>query len=56
MKILYLLKSKPDRTLQMIMEIQKKGNDLKIVELTKGPIAYEDLIDDIFAYDRVISW
>jgi hypothetical protein len=38
------------------MKIQKKGNDLKVVELTKGPITYDVLIDDIFAYDRVISW
>ena len=56
MKVLYLLKSAPDPTVQMIMEIQKQGNDLKVVHLTEGLIAYEALVEDIFTYDRVISW
>ena len=56
LKILYVLKSQPDPTVQVIMEIQKKGNDLKVIQLEEQLLTYEALIDDIFTCDRVISW
>ncbi|MCL4536921.1 MAG: hypothetical protein M1610_04955 [Nitrospirae bacterium] len=56
MKVLHLLKSEPDETTRKIMEIHKAENDVKVIDLTKGDFSYESIIEDIFSYDKVISW
>lgn len=56
MKVLHLLKSEPDETVNEIMDAHKAGNEVKVVDLTKGDVSYESLVKDIFSYDRVISW
>ena len=56
MKVLHLLKSEPDETARKIMEIHKAENDVKVIDLTKGDFSYESIIEDIFSYDKVISW
>lgn len=55
MKILYILKGKGDATIQRLIEIQKKDNEVKVTTLAKG-ISYDELVDDIFSYDKVVSW
>jgi hypothetical protein len=55
MKILEILKSEPDATVQKIIDIHKEGNDVKVVELYEGT-DYDALVDDIFSHDKVISW
>lgn len=56
MKVLHLLKSGPDETANRIIDVHKGGNYVKVVDLTKEDISYESLVEDIFDYDRVISW
>lgn len=56
MKILHLLKAKPDETVSRLIVIHKEENDVKVIDLSEDNIVYESLIDDIFNCDRVISW
>jgi hypothetical protein len=56
MKVLHLFKSEPDETTKKIIEMHKAENEVKVNDLTKGDISYESLVDDIFSYDKVISW
>jgi len=56
MKVLHLLKSEPDETVNVIIDAHKAGNDVKVVDLKKRDISYESVVGDIFDYDRVISW
>lgn len=59
MKFLYLLKEKNSLTdtLKEIMDAQvADGNDVSEVRLYEGNIDYDELIDSIFTYDRVICF
>jgi hypothetical protein len=56
MKILHILKKAPDQSTKKIIEIQTAGNQVKTVELYKGSIHYDELVADVFAYDKVICW
>lgn len=56
MKVLHILKSAPDRTTERIIEAQKSGNQVTTVDLTKGPISYDDLVALVFSHDKVFCW
>lgn len=59
MKFLYLLKEKNSLTgsLKEIMDAQvADGNDVSEVRLYEGNIDYDELMDSIFTYDRVICF
>jgi hypothetical protein len=55
-KVLYILKSAPDASTKKIMEVQSAGNQVTTVDLTKGGVAYDRLIADVFGSDKVICW
>ena len=56
MKILYLIKTAPDRSTRRIIEVQSAGNEVTTVDLAAGRIDYDRLVADIFRHDRVICW
>jgi hypothetical protein len=56
MKILHILKKAPDASAKKIIEVQSSGNQVQTVELYKGGIAYDKLVADVFAFDRVFCW
>ncbi len=56
MKILHILKKAPDASTKKIIELQSAGQNVKVVELYTGGIAYDKLVADVFAYDRVFCW
>lgn len=56
MKILHIMKKAPDASTKKIMEAQSAGNQVAIVELYKGPVAYDKLVADVFAFDKVFCW
>jgi hypothetical protein len=56
MKVLHLFKSEPDETAKKIIEVHKAENEVKVIDLTMGDTSYESLVEDIFSYDKVISW
>jgi hypothetical protein len=39
-----------------IIEIQGKDNEIKVIDLSKKDASYEDVIEEIFSSDKVISW
>jgi len=55
-KILHILKKAPDASTTKIIEVQSSGNQVTIVELYKGAVAYDKLVADIFAFDKVFCW
>lgn len=56
MKILHILKEKPEESIKKIIEVQSESNEVKTVELYRGNVNYEELVDLIFKYDKVICW
>lgn len=56
MKVIHILSDGPTKLSDQIINEQKKDNDVKIVDLSKKTASYESIVDDIFSYDRVISW
>lgn len=55
MKILYIVKSEPTSLVKNLIDSNSKGNDVKVIDLSKGA-DYESIIDEIAASDKVISW
>ncbi|MBI4689980.1 MAG: hypothetical protein HY754_06900 [Nitrospirae bacterium] len=56
MKILHILSDGPAKLSDQIIGVQSKGNEVKVIDLSKKGISYESVVDDIFSHDRVISW
>lgn len=55
-KILHIYKKEPDVSTKKIVEVQKAGNQVKIIDLTKGGVSYDALVDEVFAHDKVYCW
>jgi hypothetical protein len=56
MKILHILRSRPDDVSRALIEGLSREGAAKEVLLYDGPVDYARLVDDIFASDRVICW
>ncbi len=56
MKILHILNDGPTKLSDQIISVQSKDNEVKVIDLSKLNASYESVVDDIFSFDRVISW
>jgi hypothetical protein len=56
MKILHILNDGPTQLSDQIISVQSKDNEVKIIDLSKKEVPYESIIDDIFSFDKVVSW
>ncbi len=56
MKILHILKRSPDESTRKIIDIQKSGNEVTVVELYKGGVDHSKLVQDVFSHDKVFTW
>lgn len=56
MKILHILNDGPSDLSTKIIDVQSKENEVKVIELSKKEASYEDIIDEIFSHDKVVSW
>lgn len=56
MKILHIIRTKPDKTVDYLIKSTTNGDQSKVAELFKSDIDWSCLVDDIFSYDKVISW
>ena len=56
MKILHILNEDPSDLSKQIIDAQSAGNEVKVIELSDENKSYEAIVDDIFAYDKVVSW
>ncbi|HTR44488.1 MAG TPA: hypothetical protein VMH06_02175 [Thermodesulfovibrionales bacterium] len=55
MKILYLMKQKPDETITEVMTEHKRAHKVTVVDLEEDK-NYDRIVDLIAESDRVISW
>ena len=56
MKILHILNDGPAKLSDQIIGVQSKEHEVKIIDLSKKQASYDSMVDDIFSYDRVVSW
>jgi hypothetical protein len=56
MKNLHLLRSEPDRMVELFIDEGYRGDENLRVRLYEGEPDYDQLVRDLFACDRVISW
>ena len=56
MKNLHLLRSEPDEMVKTFIEQGYHGDENLMVPLYDGEPDYDELVRDLFACDRVISW
>ena len=57
MKVLHLLRSEPDETVQQLIETMTDTEDETTVKpLFKADVDWSRLVDEIFLNDKVISW
>lgn len=55
MKILYLLRSRPDSTCQTLMDEHRKSHEVTVIDLAAEK-DYDKIVDALDASDKVISW
>ena len=56
MKILHILRSQPDETVEKIVASTNNGDEAKTAALYKSDIDWSHLVDDIFSHEKVICW
>ncbi|MDH3829363.1 MAG: hypothetical protein OET21_18200 [Desulfobacterales bacterium] len=56
MKILYILRTRPDVTVEKFMQTITNGDQSQVRKLYEDKIDWSKLVDDIFHHDKVISW
>lgn len=56
MKILHILRSKPDDMVRLLIKEISAGEKSREVLLYAGVVNYDQLVKDIFQSDRIISW
>nr|MBC8360232.1 hypothetical protein [Candidatus Desulfatibia profunda] len=56
MKLLNIVRSKPDDTVKRFLEAFSGGKQDKVVTLYAGDVDWSALVDDIFSHDRIICW
>jgi hypothetical protein len=56
MKILHILSDGPNKLADEIISVHSREHEVKVVDFTKGAVSFDALVDDIFAYDKVLSW
>lgn len=56
MHVLHVLIDGPDKAAAAIAELQAPEAEVETLDLTRPDLSYEELVDRIFASDKVISW
>lgn len=55
MKVLHILKTEPDETVEGLLEAFA-DDEGKTVPLYDDEVDWARLVDDIFSYDKIICW
>jgi len=56
MKVLHILNDGPKEFSSLIIEAHSRTDEVKVIDLSKGAVSYDAIVEEIFACDRVISW
>ena len=55
MQILYLIKTKPDETLEKLIAAQRITHEVEVIDLRETS-DYKAILDQVGTADRIISW
>ena len=55
MRVLHIIKSEPDETVDRLTEAFA-DQEVTTVRLDEGAVDWEQLVEEIFAHDKVICW
>jgi hypothetical protein len=55
-KILHILRSEPDETVEKFTAAISRDNTASVVMLYENPVDWPALVDKIFENDKVICW
>jgi hypothetical protein len=55
-KILHILRSEPDETVEKLTVSMNMDNSASVVMLYEDPVDWPALVDKIFENDKVICW
>ena len=56
MKVLNLFKSTPDPETKGIAARFSEGQESREVDLSDGPVDYDELVREVFRCDKVVCW
>ncbi|MBU4318645.1 MAG: hypothetical protein KKF30_15415 [Proteobacteria bacterium] len=56
MKILHILKTAPDETVEKLCDCLSKSNESSVISLYEGQVDWPGLVDEIFLHEKVICW
>jgi hypothetical protein len=56
MKVLFLLADGRERLCDQLIDLQSTKHEVTVIDLSKGEVPYERIVDEIWAHDKVISW
>ncbi len=56
MKVLHLLRDGSEATASRIIAVHAQEHQVTVIDLSARAVSYEDLVDQIFAHDKVICW
>lgn len=56
MKVLHILRSEPDETVEKLCESLSRNNTASVVMLYEEPVDWSGLVDKIFENDKVVCW
>jgi hypothetical protein len=56
MKLLHILRTEPDETVERLIETLSGEEGVTVEALYQENVDWSRLVDDIFAYDKIICW
>lgn len=56
MRILHILRTEPEETVERLIEAVSKDDEYAVAALYQKDMDWGRLVADIFSYDRVICW
>jgi hypothetical protein len=56
MKVLHILRSEPDETVEKLCGLVSKSGESSVMALYEKKVDWAALVDEIFSHDKVICW
>ena len=56
MKILHILRTEPDETVEKLSVFISRESETSVAVLYQGEVDWHKLVDDIFTHEKVICW
>lgn len=56
MKVLHILRSEPDETVEKLCGLVSKSGESSVMALYEKEVDWAALVDEIFSHDKVICW